>query len=175
MNKTEIKLELEKEYTNFITFLNGLSTDEFLFTHESKWSAGQQLVHLLLSVKPIVRVFEMPTALIEKKFGKIEVPSVTFNMLTERYLEKLNEGGKAPNRFLPELVTEIEKTGLIQTLATLVEALKKQIDLFTEKELDTLGVPHPLLGTISLREMLYNAIYHVGHHQKLATEYLKNR
>jgi hypothetical protein len=174
-NKKEITTALEKEYKSFIAYQTGLSTDEFLFKHQSKWSAAQQLKHLVLSVKPLVLVFGMPTAVIEKNFGLAKAPSSTYNVLVNNYLEKLKEGGKAPSRFLPEPVSENEKTELLQTLATLVEQLIKLIEVFTEKELDTLGVPHPLLGTISLREMLFQAIYHVGHHQNLTEHYLKNK
>ena len=55
----------------------------------------------------------------------------------------------------------------------LIEKLNKEIEVFTEEELDTLLIPHPLLRNISLREMLYNAIYHVEHHQKQAENNLK--
>lgn len=174
-NKKEITTALKKEYASFIAYQTGLNIDEFLFSYQSKWSAAQQLKHLILSVKPLVLVFGMPTSVIEKNFGLAIAPSSTYDKLVATYVEKLEQGGKAPQRFLPELDTTDEKEALLQTLATLVEKLIKQIEGFTEEELDTLGVPHPLLGTISLREMLFHAIYHAGHHQKLTAYYLKNK
>lgn len=174
-NIKEITTALEKEYACFIAYQTGLTTDEFLFTHQSKWSAAQQVKHIILSVKPLVQVFGMPVAVIEKNFGLAKAPSSTYDTLAANYIEKLKQGGKAPQRFLPELDNENEKAELLQTLATLVQMLITKIEGFTEEELDTLGVPHPLLGTISLREILFNAIYHAGHHQKLTEKYLKNR
>ena len=173
MNKCEIKDSLEKRYSNFAEFINGLSNDEFLFIYQSKWSAGQQLKHIVLCVNPLVQVFGMPAKMIEQNFGKTENPGRTYEKLLTDYLEKLNQGGKAPNQYVPEVVSENEKLELLKTLPELIEKLNKEIEVFTEEELDILLIPHPLLGNISLREMLYNAIYHVEHHQKQAENNLK--
>lgn len=34
-------------------------------------------------------------------------------------------------------------------------------------ELDKYILPHPLLGKLTIREMMYFTIYHVEHHKKL--------
>lgn len=173
MNKSEIKKSLEKQYATFAEFINGLSNEEFLFTNQSKWSAGQQLKHIVLCINPLLQVFGMPGKIIEQNFGKTEIPGRTYDKLLADYLGKLNQGGKAPNQYVPEIVPENEKSELLKTLPKLIEKLKIELDFFTEIELDTLLIPHPLLGNISLREMLYNAIYHVEHHQKQAENNLK--
>jgi hypothetical protein len=173
MNKTEIKDSLEKGYLIFAKYISELSKDEFSFTHQSKWSAGQQLKHIVLCVNPLVQVFGMPKAMIEQNFGTTEIPSRTYDKLLADYLEKLNQGGKAPNQYVPEIVSENEKLELLKTLPKLIDKLNIEIENFTEKDLDTLCIPHPLLGKITLREMLYNAIYHVEHHQKMTESNLK--
>lgn len=175
MNKTEIKNSLEKRYSTFADYINGLSNDEFLFAYQSKWTAGQQLKHIVLCVNPLVKVFGMPNTMIEQNFGTTDARGRTYDELLADYLEKLHHGGKAPNPFMPEIVSENEKSELLKTLSTLIETLNTEIDIFTEKELDTLRIPHPLLGNISLREMLYNAIYHVEYHQKLTENNLEKR
>jgi len=38
------------------------------------------------------------------------------------------------------------------------------LEQFTEEELDTLSLPHPLLGILSIREMFYLISYHPSHH-----------
>jgi len=38
---------------------------------------------------------------------------------------------------------------------------------FSEEDLDKLILPHPLLGKLTLREMMYFTIYHVQHHQRI--------
>lgn len=174
MNKTEIKNSLEKRHLAFVDYINGLNDDEFKFAYESKWTAGQQLKHILLCVSPLVQVFGMPSIMIEQNFGTTKTESRTYEKLLVDYLEKLNNGGKAPSQYVPEIVTDNEKSELLNTLPKLIKKLNKEIEVFTENELDTLCIPHPLLGNISLREMLFNAIYHVKHHQNLTVNNLKN-
>ena len=173
MNKTEIKDSLEKHYSIFINYILGLSLDEFTFSNASKWTAGQQLKHIVLCVRPIVQVFEMPNTMIKQNFGTSKAKSRTYDKLLRDFLMKLNQGGKAPSQYVPEIVTQKEKFELLSNLSKLIERLNKEIEVFTENELETLCIPHPLLGSISLREMLYNMIYHVQHHQKQVESNLK--
>ena len=42
------------------------------------------------------------------------------------------------------------------------------LEKYSESDLDLIILPHPLLGKITLREMMYFTIYHVQHHQKIA-------
>jgi hypothetical protein len=43
--------------------------------------------------------------------------------------------------------------------------LKKKIQKFSEQDLDTLLVAHPLMGKMTLREMLMWNAYHTKHHE----------
>ena len=45
-----------------------------------------------------------------------------------------------------------------------ITRLSEKIDRFSETELDQFILPHPLLGKLTLREMIYFTIYHVEHH-----------
>lgn len=49
----------------------------------------------------------------------------------------------------------------------MLDQLIKSIQKYSEQELDQTILPHPLLGKITLREMLYFTIYHVEHHHHL--------
>jgi hypothetical protein len=74
---------------------------------------------------------------------------------------------------LPETVSPEQRAALCITLAALVQELCLRLGNFTEEDLDSYCLPHPLLGNLTMREMLYNAIYHVQHHQEQAVGYLK--
>jgi hypothetical protein len=102
-------------------------------------------------------------------------PGRTYEALRQEYIEKLGAGGKAPERYLPERVAPEQKPVLCATLAETVKDLCAKIENFTEQELDTLCIPHPLLGNLTMREMLYNAIYHVEHHHTSARQNLKSK
>jgi hypothetical protein len=91
------------------------------------------------------------------------------------YRAKLKDGGKAPERFLPAAVAYDQREAECTVLRKLIGELCVKISIFSEEGLDTLLIPHPLLGNLTLREMLYNAIYHVQHHQSQAEGYLRSK
>jgi hypothetical protein len=101
-------------------------------------------------------------------FGTANRKSRSYEELVARYHSKLKAGGRASGRFVPPPKTDsVEK--LSANLSKVVQALARRIDRFSETQLDQLILPHPLLGKLTLREMLYFTIYHVQHHQKQLT------
>ncbi len=175
MNKQEIGELLTKNYQSFINYINDLTPQEYAFSYQQKWSAAQQLEHIVSCVKPLVQVFSMDKLAIEQNFGVTDKPSRSYDVLIKDYSEKLDRGGKAPNRYVPETVLPEQRKELSNTLKKMIIELCTKIETFTEQELDTLCIPHPLLGNLTLREMLYNAAYHVQHHEELAKQNINER
>ncbi len=175
MDKQAIIRLLHRNYSAFVVYINGLTAEEYVFSNQRKWTAAQQLEHIVLCIKPLVQVFNMDKAGIAQTFGQTDKSGRSYEALLSDYLIKLNEGGKAPERFVPPTTHANSKEALSENLTKLVNDLCSKIETFSESELDTLLIPHPLLGPITLREMLYNAIYHVRHHQAQAEENLKNK
>ncbi len=175
MDKTSMLNALTNNHSTFVSYLNALTDAEYAYSHQGKWTAGQQLEHIVLCVQPLVQVFSMDKAMIAQTFGQTDRPSLTYDALLAQYLDRLSEGGKAPNRFVPPNDLQSQRKALSDTLTQLVNALCAKIANFSEQELDTLLIPHPLLGNLTLREMLYNATYHVTHHQNQAIENLKQQ
>ncbi len=175
MNKQEIIKSLFERHNSFLKYINELSPDEFLFAYQKKWTAGQQVKHIVLCVEVLVQVFNMPKLIIEEKFGLSAKQGCTYEELANKYVQKFTEGGKAPDRFVPQIILISQREGLCKDLAALINKLCAEVENFTEQELDTLRIPHPLLGSLSMREMLYNTIYHVEHHQVKTMLNLKNK
>ena len=172
MTKQEIIDQLRKKHDSFIKYLRGLTAEEFVLHYQDKWTAGQLLEHIVICVKPLVQVFGMDRSMIKEKFGQVDRPAHSYNDLITMYIQKLKEGAKAPDRFVPGTVLPDQRTVLCETLSTEVKELCFRVEGFTEKELDSLCIPHPLFGILTLREMLYNAIQHVAHHKGKIKEYL---
>jgi hypothetical protein len=99
--------------------------------------------------------------------GKANRPSRTYNELVKKYQGKLHQGGKAPKRFAPEKARWDQKQQLMEDLKREVTTLNKRLKKYSEASLDELILPHPLLGKLTLRAMLYFTIYHAGHHHHL--------
>ena len=175
MNKQAIIHSLADNHNSFMNYINELTADEYSYSFQQKWTAAQQLEHIVLCVKPLVQVFSLDKSIIEQNFGRTDRQNRTYEILLKNYLEKLNEDGKAPTRFVAEAISQNDKQVLIETLTKSINDLCLKIQKFNDEELDSLLIPHPLLENLTLREMLYNAIYHVTHHQKLTELGLKHK
>lgn len=143
-------------------------TDEQFFNKpiENKWSIGENVQHLILSVNPINLALAMPLGLL-KIFGSSKHQS-SYDDIVALYQQKLAEGAKAALPFIPRGVkTDGDKAKL---LASLAKSYHKLINLFnelTENQLDDYFLPHPILGKVSIREMLYFTLYHIRHHHEM--------
>jgi hypothetical protein len=76
---------------------------------------------------------------------------------------------------VPPAVKIEHKERLVKKVNYIVDQLSSKVNHFSEDQLDTLLLPHPLLGKLTLREMLYFTIYHVGHHEKSIRESIQQR
>jgi hypothetical protein len=106
----------------------------------------------------------LPKFIISLFFGKTNRPSKTYDELVNKYLGKLANGGKASGRFVPDKGSIKKKEKISKSLSASINRLVSNIERFSEEDLDTLILPHPLLGKLTVREMMYFTIFHVEHH-----------
>ena len=77
-----------------------LAPGEYQVGFEGKWNTAEQIEHLLLSNKPILKALHLPKAQLRQLFGKLDRTGQNFNELKASYLQVLREQGiKAPPRF----------------------------------------------------------------------------
>ncbi|QSE98659.1 DinB family protein [Fulvivirga lutea] len=164
MDKKSIIDTLNKSHRQFEQYLSSLTKEEFEVCKNGKWSAGQDLDHILKSLEPLSKILSNKEYIITN-FGKGNGVSNDYDVVISRYKSKLNEGATAFGQFIPEKISWNKKTYLLQLLRQLIENITESLQLYTEEELDKLLLPHPLLGTLTVREMLHFTNYHVIHHQ----------
>lgn len=168
--KQEIFSALEASFEEMSEFLEQQSDTYFVAGPEGKWQAGQHLNHLIISTNPITKAMKLPAFVLRYKFGKPNRPGRSYDQVVKRYQEKLSQiepGRQAPSRFLPKEVTEADKPGRIQAFRKAKTDLIKQAGKWSESKLDACLLPHPLLGKVTLREVLFFTNYHTQHHLKI--------
>lgn len=173
MNKQELSDQICEHHYAFIDYVSSLSNEDFEKSIQEKWTAGQQVEHMIKSVKPITQAFLLPNLLLKVVIGKSNREGRSYDEVVTKYNQKLEEGGKAPSRFVPNKINANQKSLLLKSLKKVTFTLSTQIESFSEEELDTLLLPHPLLGKLTLREMMYFTIYHIQHHHRKTKENLK--
>jgi hypothetical protein len=172
-DKASITLALNEAVESVCNYVKQLSKEQFNFAPPDKWNAGQQLDHLIRSIKPLNLAYALPVTLLKLRFGITNRPSKTYHGLVDKYESKLALGGRASGRFIPTLVAYESKDKLCVKYQNEKEKLNKKISRIDEEVLDKYILPHPLLGMLTLREMLYFTIHHNHHHLNLMRKYLQ--
>jgi len=131
---------------------------------EGKWSTGQQLDHLIKSVKPLSTGMALPRFMLKLRFGSMKRAEYTYDELAEKYKEVLKAGGEASSPFIPTLIEIEQKETLLKTYESEKIKLIKILQKWSENDLSNVSAPHPLLGKCSVRELLYFTIFHNYHH-----------
>jgi hypothetical protein len=166
MNKAEIGSLLQTNHRQFIELQLSLDEKKFTTSVNGKWSPCQELDHIIRAVQPVVLSFYLPAFFLKLIFGVANRPSKSHEALIEKYQLKLTNGGKASGRFVPRGISFNGKVEALKKLESLVKTLIQKTEAKSEEWLDHIILPHPLLGKLTMREMLYFTAYHVQHHRK---------
>lgn len=173
MVKAELIQLLTEKHAAFLEVFKPLSQVQFETSVQGKWAPGQHLNHIVRSVEPVVLAFKLPRFIPRLLFGKSNRPSKTYEGLVEKYQGKLAAGGRAMGRFIPKPTPITHREAQSIKIESLIKRLNTAIGKKSEAELDSLLLPHPLLGKLTLREMLYFTAYHAEHHTHLVQKQLQ--
>lgn len=156
---------LDSVISELITFADQIEPSKFYAPHGEKWSPAEHIDHLNRSLKPLKQGMRLPKFVIRWVGGK-PVTKRNYEEVVLTYQSVLESGGKATGRYIPKTRMKRDKLALINELHRQGEKLCQSLDFWTEDQLDGYAMPHPLLGKISVREMLFFTIYHNQHHLK---------
>lgn len=154
----------------FVHFVNRQSKESFTKSFDSKWSVGQNTDHLIRSLSPVNQALLLPTFVIRLAFGKPNRTPRSYQQVVERYHEKLSAGGTASGRFIPQAAPWKQKDSLVEKFNQQTDMMIRRLDSWTEGQLNQYLLPHPLLGKLTIREMLFFSAYHIQHHLLLLEE-----
>ena len=151
-------------------FFGGLPDSEFILRVDEAWTPAEHLAHLNTSVSAAARGFGISRLLLRLRFGKARQPSRSYEELRDYYRARLAGGGRASGGFVPKRkelsgsAVPAHRTELLARWQRVNERLRDAVQPWSEKNLDTLQMPHPLLGKLTAREILFFTVYHNHHH-----------
>lgn len=166
MTKPEIEKKLLEVTRTFTSYCGAMADKDFFNQPAGKWSAAQQVSHLITATNTSRMAFVLPKFIVRWAGGKPNRASRSYDELVAKYKLKLQEGGKAEGRYIPKPVTaSYGKEKLIKSFTTSMQLLTTALhNNRKEDDLENYIVAHPLLGKITLRELCYFTIYHTEHH-----------
>ena len=149
-------------------FLQVFPDAQFFAPQGQAWSPAEHVRHLRKSTAPVARALGLPKFLIGLRFGKARGESRSFSDVRTIYRAALEAGGQAgryaPSRE-PSPASSAERRSQIMTAwAAATTDLQRQAARWPEPALDRYRLPHPLLGLLTVREMLAFTVYHTAHH-----------
>lgn len=166
MHKDDIADLIEAKYAELITWLEQQPEESWSLGPEGKWTTGQHTLHLLQSIIPLNNALSMPKFLLRYKYGMANRPFRDYNALVKRYHERLMEAEgntSRPSKHIksPKLS---DKQYLLNRLQTEHKKLQYKTRRISDKNLDLLVLPHPLMGKMPVREIIMWSACHVEHH-----------
>ncbi|XWW47470.1 DinB family protein [Fibrella sp. USSR17] len=164
MTIDEVQAFLAAEAAAFNQFATPFSEATFAERPGSRWSVADTAQHLYLSSKPVLRLVAGPRDVFAQ-WGEAVQKSRSYSEVAAMYRLRLEAGQKAPANLSPRPDdVPADKATRLARLTDTYLGLASQLTGWSEDELDRYQIPHPALGLISVREMLYFVGIHTRHH-----------
>ena len=167
MNREQILTAFDDVHREGNAYWARFPTKEFFSPLGEAWSPAENVRHLIKSSRPLVKAFSLPRIALLFMFGRTRRGSASFEDVRTRYLKRLDEGVKA-GKFTPSKQSESNleawREKIMRDREFVHEGLLRAIRGWSETGLDSYQLPHPALGKLTLREMLYFSLYHERHH-----------
>lgn len=167
LNKFQILNHAENTIDDIVKQCRQLEATLFFYKSE-QWSIAENLEHLSLSLHRSWLALFAPKFLLKWKFGKPTHQSLTYEELLEVYYKKIDTGIDPDPRYEPVIKQERDaKEKLITRFEQIAKKYLDQIRYYWEDEnVDEYQIPHPVLGLITVRELMYFNLFHNTHHYK---------
>jgi hypothetical protein len=148
-----------------------IDDDELWAPQGAAWSPAEHVRHLTVSAAAVARGMEISLPILWLLFGRAGRGSRSFEVVRDTYLERLAAGAKASGRYLPAAGPSPAAGGALTPRDQLLEEFRRAsrrllaaVERWHEVDLDRFRLPHPILGRLTVREMLFFTVYHQAHH-----------
>ncbi|MDA7502027.1 DinB family protein [Chitinophagales bacterium] len=166
--KEEIQKALITGVEHLSKDVNRQEADRYRYALEGKWCTAEHLDHLGKGMAPVNKALSIPKLLLRFRFGRAKHKSRNFEELFVHY-KKAQTGVVVPkgSPFGPSNDLSFSKEDTQKRLQQLASGLAKQLDGWSESQLDKYQVPHPLIGKLTIREILFFTIFHNEIHREI--------
>ena len=169
-DKNSIIKNLEESFDLVTAFFDAYPDEKFSERKGDAWSAAQHFEHLQLGNRLLIKALKIPRFIFRAKFGKANRPVRDYDKVVSRYKERMSQRksiATAP-QFEPENVSDRGKA--MRQWEMQKQQLCKAIGKWSESDLDKHILPHPLMGKLIVREMLYFINHHTLQHLEILNE-----
>ena len=167
-NRPSIRAALVTLHDDSVRYWSQFDTPTFFAPIGTAWSPADNVRHLTKSMRAVTTGLRMPRFVLLFAFQRPTRASRSFDQIREIYRARLALGADA-GRFAPgtratSTDPEAERARIMSFHATAVSHMCAALDRWTDQQLDARQLPHPLLGRLTVREVLLFTVYHNQHH-----------
>lgn len=164
----DIQSALRALHQESVAYWDALETHTFLAPIGDAWSPADNIRHLTKSMRAVTQALRVPRFVLRLAFGNASAPSRSYASVCEIYRARLARGASA-GRFAPRAQPvpsdpDAVRARIMASHAASIAALCAAITQWPEPSLDARRLPHPLIGRLTVREMLLFTVYHNRHH-----------
>ncbi|PCJ65236.1 MAG: hypothetical protein COA58_10275 [Bacteroidetes bacterium] len=169
-SKTEITTSFQTKWAEVESLIAGMADDKFVAKPDPEvWSIAEEFDHVVKSAAAVSSAMKVSPFILKWKFGKPNRDIRNYDECFNRYHEKLaSVRGKAvaPSPFISEEGKSFNKDSMLNHWGMTGNKLEKHIRKWSDNNLDKVLIPHPLLGKMMVREILFFTHFHTEHHLK---------
>lgn len=173
-DSSDLATSLEKQGVEIEGFFSSLAESEFFAAQGEYWSPAEHLRHLIKSVRPVVQALEAPKLALRLRFGRSRRGSRTYDEVVASYRQSLAEGATAgpyaPSEGGTDRAADEWRREILERWAALCRQFLGAFESWDDRSLDRYRLPHPLLGKMTVREILFFTLYHNAHHARRVAE-----
>jgi hypothetical protein len=166
MDKNDIADLLEVKHKELINWVMEQPLENWEKGPEGKWSTGQHIQHLVNSLQLLNNALSYPRFFLKYKFGTCNRETRNYETVAKNYQQKLLENKEKAKLFNKGLKkpTLTERKRLLTRFQIQQKKLQYKTKKISERNLDTLVIPHPLMGKMTVREIIMWTAHHTEHH-----------
>ncbi|TMQ65083.1 MAG: DinB family protein [Candidatus Eisenbacteria bacterium] len=173
VTKLEIIAALESNAQSIVAFFSSLSDPLALEGDADHWGPAHHLVHLTranVSVERALRSVTLPLHPTARSRTYAEVRGAAASALAGTSKERLLEMGRTV-----VIASDAALADIVDAFASTSAELRDAASTWAEDALDRHALAHPLMGELTVREMLLFFIVHERHHLKIVRTRLESQ
>ena len=169
-SKVEIISALQAKWLDISSLIDQVTEEQFTAKPSPDiWSIAEEFDHIIKSASAVSSAMKVNSLVLKWKFGKPNRPIRSYDEILNKYtnaLSKVDGSAVAPSPFISEKGKSFNKADMLNHWNSTLAKLDKRVNKWSDKKLDNILLPHPLLGKMMVRELLYFTHFHTEHHRK---------
>lgn len=145
-------------------YLNTLEKEVVEVRVNDKWSVNEEVIHLILSLSPLLKALKMPKFQLKLLFGTAKRNVYSFDEVEKLYQDKLGQGAVAPKSYVPKVNKFKTQKELFDKWLNKTLEFEKLLNKWSQADLDKVLLPHPSLGKLTVSELVHFTLIHTKMH-----------